>query len=163
MHSSSKVLNRLMKQCSRREYCSSAIYKKACEALAGKSPEGYSLPVTEEIQVEAARIVAKLVSDGFISDRRYAEAYAREKAEISGWGPIKIKMNLAAQGLPKDIIEESLDGAFSSGAAHKKALKVISVKRKALGDDPQWKIKLLRFALSRGYSYEDATKLIDET
>ncbi|MCF0175956.1 MAG: hypothetical protein HUJ94_03890, partial [Bacteroidales bacterium] len=33
--------------------------------------------------------------------------------------------------------------------------KVLAVKMKSLGDDPQWKMKILRFALGRGYSYDD--------
>ncbi|MCF0173820.1 MAG: RecX family transcriptional regulator [Bacteroidales bacterium] len=162
MSSDKALLDHYMRLCSRREYCSAAVYKKICTTLAGKSPSGYPLPTTPEMEAKAAEIVSTLVKEGFISDARYASAYAREKAEINGWGPLKIKTNLSLQGVPAEIIALAIEGAFSSGAAHKKALKVISTKHKALKDDPQWRLKLLRFALSRGYPYEDAVRLIEE-
>ena len=38
--------------------------------------------------------------------------------------------------------------------------KLLENKYRALKDDPQWKMKLLRFALGRGYSYEEVNNKI---
>lgn len=157
-----KVFDRFARQCSRREYSSASVYKKVCAVLAGKSAAGYPMPETPEVQAQAAEVVAALVKEGYVSDERYVRAYVREKSEISGWGPVKIQTHLRAEGLPSDLIKAALEECPLTGQARKKALKVIAVKYNALKDDPQWKLKLLRFALSRGYTYEDASALIAE-
>ena len=65
-----KVTDRLRNLCSRREYCSSDILKKALTALEGD-------------REAAEQILKTLVSEKYVDDLRYAAAYAREKAMIS--------------------------------------------------------------------------------
>ena len=60
------VLIRLQRQCSRMEYCSRDIYRKALKALDGNAEA-------------AERVVSSLVGDRFVDDLRYASAFAREK------------------------------------------------------------------------------------
>ena len=36
----------------------------------------------------------KLIADRYIDNRRYAEAYTREKSQLAGWGERKIAMQL---------------------------------------------------------------------
>ena len=91
MEEYSKVLNRLQNQCSKREYCSSDIYKKAYSAFDGD----------REL---ALQLVDSLVADRFVDDLRYASAFAREKARLSGWGTVKISYMLAGKGIPKDAL-----------------------------------------------------------
>ena len=55
---------------------------------------------------EAKRVLARLQADRFIDDGRYAEAFVRDKLNLSGWGGYKIKMALRAKGVAKEIIEE---------------------------------------------------------
>ena len=78
---SDQVLARLQRQCSRMEYCSRDIYRKALKALEGDAEA-------------AERIVASLRADRFVDDLRYASAFAREKASLQGWGPVKISFQL---------------------------------------------------------------------
>ena len=40
--------------------------------------------------------------------------------------------------------------------------KLIENKYRSLKDDPQCRMKLLRFALGRGYSYDDVMPVIDK-
>ena len=90
-----KILNNLRRQCSRREYCTSDVLKKAEKALEGDRDK-------------AAEVVKILVREKYVDDLRYCEAYAREKSSISGWGEVKIKYMLSAKGIAKDTISQAL-------------------------------------------------------
>ena len=81
------VLSRLQKQCSKAEYCRADVYRKALKALDGDAEA-------------AAQVVASLVEDRYVDDVRYASAFAREKAALQGWGPVKIRFQLRAKGVP---------------------------------------------------------------
>ena len=135
-----RILDRLRGLCSRREYCYADVLKKAKDALEG--------------DVQAAQeVVDSLVKDKYVDDLRYASAYARDKASIQGWGEVKIRHMLSAKKISRDIIDQALaeiDDRKASDRLH----KLLENKYRSLKDDPQRKLKLLRFALSRGYSYE---------
>ncbi len=141
------VLERMRALCSRREYCVSAIRKKVVTALAGDSEE-------------ADRIVSKLVEERYIDDSRYASAYARDKASIAGWGATKIRYMLSAQGVSREAISAALED-IDAGRAEQRLEKLLENKYRSLKDDPQCRMKLLRFALGRGYSYDQVNPVID--
>ena len=135
-----KTLDRLRGLCSRREYCVPDVMKKALTALDGD-------------REAAGEVVASLLSDKYVDDFRYASAFARDKSSIQGWGAAKIKYMLSAKGLSKDVITEAL-AEIDEKTADSRLEKLLENKFRSLKDDPQWKIKLLRFALGRGYSYD---------
>ena len=85
----SRSLSRLQRLCSKAEYCRADIYRKALKDLDGDA-------------AEAARLVEELVRDRYVDDARYAQAFAREKASLQGWGPVKIRFQLRAKGLGKE-------------------------------------------------------------
>ena len=107
----------------------------------------------------ADKVVAKLVEEKYVDDRRYSEAYAREKSAISGWGLVKIKYMLSAKGISKEVISQAL-AEIDTDKADARLEKLLENKFRTLKDDPQWKLKLLRFALGRGYSYEEVNEQI---
>lgn len=135
-----RVLLRLQGQCARREYCVKDVAVKAVKLLEGDTEA-------------AERVLASLIEDKFVDDRRYASAFAREKASLSGWGPVKIKFALSAKGVSAQAIEEAL-ADVDSGKADEKMTAVLTSKYKALEGDPQRRLKFLKFALSRGYEYD---------
>ena len=138
-----QVLDALEAQCAKREYCTADIRRKALERL--------------DWDAEAAgAVVDALVEGRFVDDCRYAAAYAREKSSLSGWGPVKIRTTLLARGVPRDAVLAALDESASA-----KLEKVLEAKWRALQDDPQGRLKLIRFALSRGYDYDPIRPLID--
>lgn len=141
------VLERMRALCSRREYCMSAIRKKVVTALAGDTEE-------------ADKIVAKLVEERYLDDSRYAAAYARDKAAIAGWGATKIRYMLSAQGVSREAISAALE-EIDSSRAEQRLEKLLENKYRSLKDDPQCRMKMLRFALGRGYSYDEVNPLID--
>lgn len=133
--------------CAKREYCRSEVTKKALTALEGDSQA-------------AAEVVESLVRDGFVDDARYASAFAREKASLTGWGPAKIRYSLMLKGIAKPVIAEAL-GDIDEGAAERRLQKLCEAKWKVLQGDPYAKFKLIKYALSRGYEYDEINKIVD--
>lgn len=139
-------MDKMRRLCSRREYCVSDIRAKLMKELDG-----------DVQKVETA--INKLKEEKYVDDLRYATAYARDKAAISGWGATKIRYMLSAKGVAKDVISEALN-EVDEAKASSRLEKLLENKYKSLKDDPQWKIKLLRFALGRGYSYDEVNDQI---
>ena len=136
-----KVLERLQRQCARMEYCISDVRRKALKALEGDADA-------------AERIVASLVRDRFVDDRRYAAAFAREKAALQGWGVVKIRFQLRGKSISDEIITEALQEIDPAKAASKLD-KLAADRYRLLKDDPQCRLKLLKALLSRGYGYDE--------
>ncbi|MCQ2146241.1 MAG: RecX family transcriptional regulator [Bacteroidales bacterium] len=141
------VLSKLQKTCSKKECCSTDMYKKALSAMEGD-------------EKAAAEIVASLIADKYIDDLRYCSAYAREKAQISGWGPIKISFNLRAKGMDKSIISQALEEVNESEAA-RKLDKILEVKYRSVEGEPDEKFRLIKFALTRGYEYNEVASAVN--
>ena len=141
------VFDALAAQCAKREYCSADVRRKALQRL--------------EFDAAAAEaVVSALLSEGYVDDRRYAAAYAREKSALSGWGPVKIRTTLLARGVSREVVLEALEEIDPVRAASKLE-KVLAAKWRTLQDDPQGRLKLIRFALSRGYDYDPSRLLIE--
>lgn len=140
------MLSRLQAQCSRREYCSGDVLAKALKALDGNA-------------ALAGEVLDSLVADGFLSDARYASAFAREKAQLDGWGPIKIRHALALKGISREVADTALL-EIDEPAADGRLERLMAAKAKLLQGDPQARLKLIRYALSRGYEYNQIQKYL---
>ena len=143
-----KVLDRLRGLCSRREYCVTDVLKKATDSLEGD-------------RAAAQEVVDVLVKEKYVDDLRYASAFARDKSAIQGWGEVKIRYMLSAKGVPRDVIDKALE-EIDQDKADSRLEKLLLNKLRSLKDDPQCRLKLLRFALGRGYSYDEASHTIDQ-
>lgn len=144
-----QVLSRLQNLCARSEHCAADVYRKALKALEGDA----------EV---AAGVVAALVDDGYVDDLRYATAFARDKAALTGWGPVKIRFALRAKGLPEETVAAAL-AALEPERAEEKLRRLVEAKARSLEGDPQRRLKLLKFALGRGYDYDSVEKIIRES
>lgn len=137
---SARCLNRLQKLCSKAEYCRADVYRKVLKDLEGDAEA-------------AGRVVEQLVEDKYVDDARYASAYAREKASLQGWGPVKIRFQLRAKGISDPVIAAALEEVEPARAADKLE-RLLAAKARTLQGDPQFRLKLIKFGLSRGYEYE---------
>ena len=108
----------------------------------------------------AKRVVDSLVADRYVDDARYASAFAREKSSIQGWGPVKIRFQLRSKGISDADIASGMSEIEQPKAA-RKLESVLAAKYRTLQGDPQCKLKLLKFALSRGYEYGDVAAAVD--
>ena len=143
-----KALDKMRRLCSRREYCVADIRSKLMKVL-----EGDLQKVDEALNT--------LIKEKYIDDLRYSTAFARDKASIAGWGQVKIRYMLSAKGVARDIIEQALEEIDESKASGRMQ-KLLENKYKSLREDPQCRMKLLRFALSRGYSYDEVNMAVSE-
>lgn len=143
-----KVSDRMKALCSRREYCLSDIRKKVMTLLDG-----------DESGTQA--VLDQLVEQKYVDDLRYASAFARDKSSIAGWGEVKIRYMLAAKGISRDIISEAL-AEIDAQKACGRLEKLISNKARSLTGDPQIRMKLLRFGLGRGYSYDEVSSVVEQ-
>lgn len=138
---SAKCLSRLQRLCSRAEYCRQDMYRKALKDMEGDADA-------------AERIVSRLVAERYVDDARYAAAFAREKSSLQGWGAVKIRFQLKGKGIADEDIRAALEEIDPEKAADKLD-RLIAAKYRTLQGDPQCRLKLLKFALSRGYEYAD--------
>ena len=135
-----KLLCSLQSLCSRQECCSRDIRAKALRRLDGD-------------EAAADEILASLVEEKYVDDLRYASAFAREKSSLTGWGPVKIRFALSAKGIDRETSDAAL-AAVDGDSASEKLVKLLCAKAKTLEGDPHKRLKLIKFALTRGYGYD---------
>ena len=137
-----QALQSLMRMCARSE-------RSSGDALRLMKRWG----VTDE---EARKVLARLQADRFIDDARFAEAFVRDKLNLSGWGAYKIKMSLRAKGVSRDIIEEVVAPMFEATDMEERLEDIMQRKMRTLKFSSPYdaKTKLIRFAVSRGYDME---------
>lgn len=132
-----KAQERLEALCVRSEHCTAEIRRKLMQWAIEKS--------------EAEKIVAKLVQQRFVDDKRYAEAFVRDKLRFSYWGRIKIAMHLRANKIDGDVIKEALSNIEE--VQYLEILrKVITTKSQSIEiSDYGERQKLYRWGVSRGF------------
>ena len=113
-------------------------------------------------EAERQGVLDRLVTQRFIDDRRYAEAYVREKSTLAGWGVRKIAQQLRLKGVSKDIITEVLATLDSDDARTRLTDKLQrKLRTTKAANDYELRGKLLRYALSLGYEYDLAMETIN--
>ena len=107
---------------------------------------------------EARKVLSRLQAERFIDDSRYAEAFVREKLNLSGWGAYKIKMTLRNKGVAREIIEEVVAPMIEATDMLERLEEIMQRKLRTLKYSSPYeaKTKLIRFAASRGYDMEQA-------
>jgi len=110
---------------------------------------------------ERSGVLAKLVEQRFIDDRRYAEAYVREKSRLGGWGARKIALQLRSKGISQEIIKQAL-GKIDGDEQRQRLEEKLRRKLKGIKavNDYELRGKLLRYALSLGYDYDTSTEAV---
>lgn len=101
------------------------------------------------------RIVDRLKSENYLNEERYCLSFINDKMKFNRWGEKKIRFELKRKHISESVInscfmninreqfESPLFGLLSS--------KIKTVKA---SNDYERNAKLIRFAMSRGYSYE---------
>lgn len=107
---------------------------------------------------EARKVLVRLQAERFIDDSRFAEAFVRDKLNLSGWGAYKIKMALRAKGVSREVIEEVVSPMIEATDMKERLEEIMQRKLRTLKYSSTYdaKTKLIRFAASRGYDIEEA-------
>ena len=143
-----EILYKLAARCSVSEQCLSDIEAKlSCYDL------------TEE---EHTRILRHLVEEKYVDDRRYAEAYVKDKYRFNKWGRIKITQGLRLKGIDNETIKSAMETIDEE--EYLSILRdLIKAKRKSTRGTSEYEIngKLTRFATGRGFEYAAIRRCIN--
>jgi regulatory protein len=107
-----------------------------------------------------------LVDLGYLDDRRFAAAYVAEK-QRGGWGPRKIRAELAAKGVERSTVDEAvaaLEDLDSPASAKGDAILEQTVRRRFGGQfatDPEGaERRLAGFLGRRGYDWDTIGRMV---
>ena len=101
------------------------------------------------------RIIDRLTKERYIDNERYARAFVKDKIRYNKWGRRKVQQALWMKRIDNDIQQRVLDEIDE-----KEYLDVLrpllKQKRKSIKADSDYEMnqKLVRFALSRGYTFD---------
>ena len=109
-----------------------------------------------------ARVMERLVSERFVDDERYARAFVRDKIRYNKWGRRKVEQALWAKHIDKDIQEQVL-GEVDDDEYLSVLRPLLKQKRRSVkaANDYELNQKLVKFALSRGFTYDIIRQCID--
>ncbi len=127
-------------------YCA---YQERCEMEVLKR-----LKKMEIYGEQADVIVADLISNNFLNEERFAEAFVSGKIKIKRWGKIKIKQHLKQKQISNYSINKAIDliddDLYLSNLNYliNKKIKDLKLKSKISWEN---KAKIQRFLQSKGY------------
>lgn len=101
-------------------------------------------------------IMAHLVKERYIDERRYAIAYVRDKYRFNQWGRIKIAQALKMRHVPSECISVAMDEVDEEEYLSV-LISLLQKKRKSVkgANDYERNGKLIRFAASHGYAMDE--------
>lgn len=106
------------------------------------------------------QLIDRLIADKFLDDVRFAQHFVQGKMNAKGWGVAKIKQGLFQKGIPESIIKEVLREIDET--QYLDNLKREIQKWEKVNDmNAQTKPKLIRFLMSKGYSYDQVINEIE--
>ena len=142
-----------MQWCSRRECCRKDVFDKA--VTWGCTP------------AEAHELVDFLVEQKFVDERRYTEAFVKDKLRFNKWGRVKMIYMLRAQNIDRDIVMSVLSkidvteyNQILITELQKKYKNICQPSTKQ--NYIETKGKLFRFGISRGFEPEIVNKVISK-
>jgi regulatory protein len=107
------------------------------------------------------QVVSHLITHRFLDEDRFVESYIHGKSTLKGWGPAKIKQGLRGHFIDEDKIAKAL-AAFLPDQNQASLVRLIEKKMLQLlhEEDPYHKkAKVVRYALSKGYTLENILKV----
>ena len=144
-----QALQKLAALCSQSEHCTSEMKEKMRR-----------WGIEEDAQ---QRVVEYLVANRYVDDRRYARSFVNDKLKYNKWGPRKIEQSLWMKHIDESILREALDDVDNE--EYISVLRpLLTSKRKTTKAETDYEMnqKLLRFAIGRGFTFEQVKEVIDD-
>ena len=115
--------------------------------------------MTDEAQ---ARVMQRLVGERYVDDERYARAFVRDKIRYNKWGRRKVEQALWMKRIDDDIRERVL-GEIDDDEYISVLRPLLNQKRRSTKAQSDYELnqKLVRFALSRGFTYDIIRQCMD--
>ena len=143
-----QAYSRLTALCARSEHCQQEMLEKMRQ-----------WGISEE---EQAQVMARLVDERYVDDERFTRAFVNDKIRYNKWGRRKVEQALWQKHIDKDIANRVLneidDEEYLSILKPLLKQKRCSIKA---DDNRQERIKLVKFALSRGFTMDIIRQCID--
>ena len=108
--------------------------------------------LSDEVQ---ARVMERLVKERYVDDERYARAFVKDKVRYNKWGRRKVEQALWQKHIDEDIRQRVLDEVDDN--EYLSVLRpLLQQKRKSTKAQSDYELnqKLIRFALSRGFTFD---------
>ena len=116
-----------------------------------------------ELSDEAqARVMARLIEERYVDDRRYARAFVKDKIRYNKWGRRKVQQGLWMKRIDKEIQDEVLNEIDEK--EYLDVLKpLLKQKRKSIKANSDYELnqKLVRFAYGRGFTFDIIRQCLD--
>ena len=109
-----------------------------------------------------ARVMQRLISERYVDDERYAHAFVKDKIHYNKWGRRKVEQALWQKHIDDDIRQRVLDEVDDE--EYLSILRpLLKQKRRSTKADSDYELnqKLVRFALSRGFTYDIIRQCLD--
>ena len=105
-------------------------------------------------------IIAHLQAERFVDELRYCQAFVHDKLLYQGWGRMKMRAQLQAKHLSTAAIEQALN-EIDRDTYMSVLTRVLATKKRSIKSaDPQAREKLIRFAMQRGFTYDEINGII---
>ena len=136
------AMERAFALCARAEHCSAEILAK--------------LRAWGVTQQNAFKILDELKSRRYVDDTRFANAFGRHQAVHNRWGKRKIELALRQKQIDPSTIREALEQIEGQFLIDNLTALLKSKIRTGINiDNPKGKARLMRFAIARGFSYDE--------
>ena len=148
--SAEEAYKKLAERCSKSEICTGEALDKLRQ---------WSINSTE-----ANKIVQRLVDERFIDDERFAGIWVRERLYNAHWGLLKIRNSLRLKQIDTDIIDSAISENLDQDKYCANLAAALRSKARSLPSPLSYenKMKLARFALSRGYEPNLVKEMVNE-
>ena len=109
-----------------------------------------------------SRVMQRLVSERYVDDERYAQAFVNDKIRYNKWGRRKVEQALWQKHIDEDIRQRVL-GSVPDEEYLSVLKPLLKQKRKATKADSDYALnqKLLRFAMARGFTFDVIRQCLD--
>ncbi|GAI91674.1 unnamed protein product [marine sediment metagenome] len=143
-----EALARAQNLCSRQEKCIADIEKKLHEW---------------GVSVDVEKIINSLIKENFVNEKRYADAFAKEKFRFNHWGKIKIRYALRQKNINEETITTGLDEIDKDEYAETlKKLILDKYKSTKAKNTYELRGKLQKYVFGKGFENEMVIKIINE-
>lgn len=142
------ALLRLTSLCSTAEHCSHEMIEKM-----------QRWQLADDAQ---ARIIEYLVKEKYIDDERYARFFAKDKIRYNKWGKRKVEQAMWLKHIDGDVQRDVLDDIDDE--EYLAVLRpLLKTKRKSVkaSSDYEMNMKLIRFAMGRGFTMDIIRQCLD--
>jgi regulatory protein len=104
---------------------------------------------------DQAKLIKRLLDDGYLNEKRYVKAFVKDKFRFSKWGRIKIRYALRQKGISSTLAEEGMSEIDEEDYLEMLTDLLRQKKRSIKANTPyEQRGKLLRFAAGRGFELD---------